>query len=157
MSLRLRWILTLLGFGALLIAGGRLLTGSGTSSQGSAAALLRANRRTRALIARDERPRSAPLPDRARPRLALEREIGADLRRRLDRRQLPGPFRRVRCTRVPLRSPRPLRFRCTAMAGKVPYPYLGVADTQRRVMTWCKFDPAPAGVGAVPVSRRCRR
>lgn len=155
MSLRLRWILTLLGFAVLVVAVIAALHNSGDTSQ-SGAALLRADHRTRLFIARDQAPRSSVLPIGARPRRALEDALEADLRGRIGSGQLQGPVEGVKCTRPTPPRRGQLRFHCIARAADFPYPYRAVVDRPLSRMTWCKFDPSPGGEGAVPVSPKCK-
>lgn len=160
MSLRglplwLRWVLTLIAVGVIAIALFSVLLGSGESSQEGAAALLRADAATRALISRDQAPHSALLPPGVDPQVALQRAIAADIRERVHRNQLGGPAGGARCLRSgPTKTAR-LAFKCSARAGRVGYPYVGLVNLHARRLTWCKFDAPPGEQLAVPVSPRC--
>lgn len=150
----LRWVLTLLTFGAIAIIAALVLRGPGNSPQGDAAALLRANRAARLVVTQDQAPHSSALARGVAPSIALERAIAADIRGRVRRHQLGGPAQGVRCAAI--RAGRVARppFRCTAGAGGIGYPYVGVVDLRARRLTWCKFDPAPPDQ-VVPLSPRC--
>lgn len=158
LPLWLRWVLTLLIFGALAVA---VLTaiqssgGSGDSLQREAAALIRANRATRMLVIKDQAPRSSALPRGVTPQRALERAIGADVRNRVSRNQLEGPVLGVRCISTNRERADRHRFRCTASAGGIGYPFRGVVNVRAQRLTWCKFDPVPPGQRPVPLSPRC--
>jgi len=151
----LRWVLTLLLFGALAIAVVVMLQGSNDSQQKDAAALLRANEAGRAVVKKDQAPHSSLLPRGVSPRVALERAIAADARSRAGGKQLPGPVRGVRCAPTRAGPTARRQLRCAARAGGIDFPYFGVVDLRARRLTWCKFDPAPASQVAVPVSPRC--
>lgn len=156
LPLWLRWALTILGFGVIAIALVAVLRGSGESAQKGAAALLRADAATRALVSRDQAPHSASLPPGVAPEVAMQRAIAADIRGRVRRNQLGGPAGAAHCVRSgPTRKGR-LEFRCSAEAGRIGYPYVGVVAPGAGRLTWCKFDAPPGEQLAVPVSRRCR-
>lgn len=155
LPLWLRWVLTVSVVGVIAIALIAALHGSGGSSEKDAAALLRADRASRALVSRDQGPHSASLSAGVSPQIALQRAIAADVRGRVHRHQLGGPARRARCVRSGPTGVARLGFRCSARAGQVGYPYVGVVDLPARRLTWCKFDAPPGEQLAVPVSPRC--
>lgn len=156
LPLWLRWVLTLLVFGALAVVGLSAVQGGGGSAQDEAAAPLEANRAARTVIVRDQAPRSAALPAGVAPKLALERAIRADVRGRVRRDRLTGPAQSVRCSPAPPAPPGRRPFRCGAKADGIRYPFRGVVDLRTGRMTWCKFDPVPSGEVPVPLSPRCK-
>jgi hypothetical protein len=154
LPLWLRWMLSLVVFGAIAIALVAAGQSSRTSSSDNAAALLRADQESRSIVLQDQAPHSAPLPGGVAPVLAAEHAVAADLRDRVRRHQLRGPLGRVRCTPTSGQAPRQ-PFACTGTAGGFTYPYRGMADLRSRRLTWCKFDPPPAGEVGVPLTPRC--
>jgi hypothetical protein len=119
-------------------------------------ALVEADRQARIAIAQDQAPRNAPLRRGAIPRVALERAIADDVRNRVRRGQLRGPAQGARCGSPRAGRPRRQAFDCTARAGEIRYPFLGVVDVSARRLTWCKRVLPDVVTPDVPVSRRCR-
>jgi hypothetical protein len=154
-----RWLLTLLGFVLLIVAiviAVHAANDSITSSERTAA--LRAARESQVVVEQDQAPHAAPLPSGASTQAALQHAIGADMDNLIRYGQLPGPLQSVRCTRAGTGHSEREAFNCTANAASIPYPFVGVADTYARQLTWCKVDPSPISGGPqeVPVSPRCR-
>ncbi|HTW42685.1 MAG TPA: hypothetical protein VMD79_10260 [Solirubrobacteraceae bacterium] len=165
LPLRTRWLLTIVVYAAVIAAivivvrdDGGGSEGSGGSAHAEAAANAQANRVGRVAIAQDEAPHSARLAPGVPLRVALERAISADVRRRVVHGELTGPLQGVSCG-----APAPAvagrrQLSCTARSAGLNYPFVGVADERTEELTWCKIDP-PAQPGApleVPVSPRCR-
>lgn len=149
--------MTVVAFAVLTVA--VLLAVRAANTGGAArdrAAGAEANRLGRIVQTQDQAPRSASLRGPTAPRLALERAISADMRRRIARHQLSGPLHRARCYRAAGSGRIRRAYRCTVRAGDVPYPFLGVVDLRSRRVTWCKYDPGPTAGSDVPVSPRCR-
>lgn len=147
-------MLTLAGCAIAVVAVIVLLSGGGTSEDG--AAILRADRRTRDFIVQDQRPRSARAQSGLEPRQALERAVLAGIRRRVRDGDLGGPPQSVHCERFGAPRDGRIGFRCVVRARGFPYPYLGVAEPARHLLTWCKVDLASQGEVQVPVSSRCK-
>jgi hypothetical protein len=154
-----RWLLTLLGFLVLILAivvGVHAANDSSESSERTAA--LKAARESQILVEQDQAPHTAPLSPGTSTQPALQREIGADMANLIHSGQLPGPLYDVRCTPAGTDHSAHQAFNCTAQADGIPYPFVGVADTHARQLTWCKVDSPPVSGGPqeVPVSPRCR-
>ncbi len=118
---------------------------------------VRANREAEILVKQDQAPRSVPLQVHLRPAAALEGAIHRRMAAQIASGVLGGSLKAARCRATG--APRDGRraFSCTIVAGQVSYPFLGVVDTTRRQITYCKRDPPPAPSDNVPVSIRCRR
>ena len=67
---------------------------------------------------------------------------------------IDGPLGRIACRRTG-DTPGRRAFKCTAVAGGVSYPFLGVVDLRARRVTYCKRDEPPVPSLNIPVSRRC--
>jgi hypothetical protein len=139
----------------------------------------------RALIA-DQRPRRALLPARARQRIEasgglssqagaaiagarLEREIGADVRSRIDAGLLKGPLLGTTCTPKRGGSDSGASFNCVALTNRHTvmereyrsgYRFLARAELPAGSLVWCKENPRPlhptSHVITVPIARVCK-
>lgn len=120
----------------------------------SPAAVAQANRQAVIVIGQDQRPHVVALKSGVRPRTALVAAVRADMISMIDSGTIGGPLQRTGCTGLGARAGR-LRFRCTAVASDVNYPFLGVVDVPTRQVTYCKRDLPPVPSMSIPVSRRC--
>ncbi|HEY3726425.1 MAG TPA: hypothetical protein VGL51_04575 [Solirubrobacteraceae bacterium] len=117
---------------------------------------VQANREAEILVAQDQAPHTVRLTAAAAPSQAAARVVQASMKRRIARGELAGPLQRTSCrARGPQTGPR-RAFGCTAVAGSVSYPFVGVIDETARRVIYCKRDPPPAPSDNVPVSPRCR-
>ncbi len=154
-----RWLLSLLGFAALIAVISVAVRGQGGSSQPDRSAEVEADREGQIVIAQDQAAHSAALRSGIPARIALELAITADVRDRIRNGQLAGNLQSVRCERARSTLAGRRAYRCTARVANIAYPFLGVADEHARELTWCKRDPAPASNApqAVPVTPHCLR
>jgi len=153
----LRWVLVVLVLGGASVALVVAIKRPDGSPRTDAASLLSTNAAGRVEVRRDQAPRFAPLPPGATPRAALQWAITRDVSARVHRREIQGPAGTARCVAASARRGDGRHaFRCTAPAGGFGYPFFAVADTQRRLLAWCKFDPGPAAQVGASVSSRCR-
>jgi hypothetical protein len=154
-----RWLLSILGFAALIALISIAVRGQGGPSQPDRSAEVEADREGQIVIAQDQAPHNATLHAGIHARVALELAITADVRDRIRNGQLAGDLQSVRCR--PARSPHAGRraYRCTARVANIAYPFLGAADEHARSLTWCKRDPPPSSNAplAVPVNPGCLR
>jgi hypothetical protein len=154
-----RWLLSLLGFAALIALIAIVVRGQGGSPRPDRSAEVEADREGQIVIAQDQTPHTATLRAGVLARVALELAIKADVRDRIRNGQLAGNLQSVRCK--PARSTLAGRraYRCTARVANIAYPFLGVANEHARELTWCKRDPPPASNApqAVPVNPGCLR
>lgn len=143
-------------FGGLAIVAGLAIRSSDHASGRNRSAEIEANREDRALVEEDQAPHVKGLPHATSARIALERDIAADVMGRIRRQDLSGPVQRTRCAASGSRQVARQAFRCSVRTGGVRYPFLGVADMRARSVTWCKRDPPADPALDIPVSRRCR-
>jgi hypothetical protein len=158
LPLWVRWVVSVIVFGALFIAFVIAVTPRAPVPRTDVRKLLEADRKTRMVIAQDQVPHTARLPRHVTARVALQRAIADDVRSRVRRGDLRGPAQGARCKPAQARGPSRRPFRCTARAGDIPYPFLGVVDLRARRITWCKrVEPTPdVAMVDVPISRRCQ-
>ena len=129
-------------------------TNSPTSTNPAAA--VAANREAEILVAQDQAPRTVRLAAGMAARAGLERVIHTRMAKLVNAGSLSGPLSRVHCRGAgSVTGPRQA-FACTIIARGVAYPFLGVVDTIRRQITYCKRDQPPVATDNVPVSARCR-
>jgi len=151
--------LSLLVAAAVLAAMVVFVNGHNTNSPSSTneAAAVQANRDAEILVEQDQAPRTARLSAGLTPAAALGRAIEARMARQVAAGAIGGPLKRVRCRARGAGASAGTRtaFSCTAVAGDVTYPFLGVVDPAAHRITYCKRDPPPAPSDDVPVSRRC--
>ncbi len=163
LPLRTRWLITVVGYALVILAIAlvvRSLGGGGSagSSKSEATAVAEANREGRIAIAEDEAPHSSRLASGVSPQVALEHAVGVDVRERIAHGQLTGPLQDVSCA-ISGRAQAGMRqLSCSVRSAGLGYPFVGVADTRTRELTWCKVDPPPVANAPleVPVSPRCR-
>jgi hypothetical protein len=154
-----RWLLTILAFVVLILVGRSVLRNSEGASGPTTSerqAEVEANREGDIVVEQDQAPHTAPLRDGVPRRVALEHEIAADARSRVQGGELTGPFQSVRCAASG--SPRGGRqaFRCTVHSAGIVYAFVAVLDAPTHQLTWCKVDPPANGATALPLSARCR-
>jgi len=119
-------------------------------------AQVEANRQAEILVRQDQAPHTAVLDAGVVPAMAIKRAVHAKMHAEIAAGQIDGPLSATRCKATgPERAGR-TAFSCTAVAGQVTYPFLGVVDTSARRVTYCKRDPPPIPTENVPVSGRCR-
>ncbi len=140
--------------GAMIVFVSRHNTDSPTSTND--AVQVQANREAEILIEQDQAPRSARLSAGVAPATALERAIHARMARQIAAGAISGPLQRARCRASGGGTRARTGFSCTAVAGSVTYPFLGVVDTATRRLIYCKRDLPPVPSENVPVSVRCR-
>lgn len=117
---------------------------------------VRANREAETLVRQDQAPHTVILRSHLASRTALEQAIHARMAAQVAAGAIDGPAKAADCRQSG--SPRGGRtaFTCAIFAGAVSYPFLGVVDSGRHQMTYCKRDPPPSPSDNVPVSPRCR-
>jgi len=155
----LKWVLSLLVFGGMLVALVVVVRGSGpTPTTENPAAEAQANRLGQIVTAQDQAIHRAALPAAVPPGKALERAILADMRGRVSRHDINGPVERVRCAPITRHAAGRLPFRCTARAAGFDYPFAGVVDPRARELVWCKDDRTTVDPGLeVPLNPACTR
>jgi hypothetical protein len=118
---------------------------------------VRANREAEILVAQDQTPHVVRLTAGAAPAVALERAIHTRMATQVAGGAIAGPLKATRCQpRGPATAGgRP--YSCTALAGGVTYPFLGVVDPRARRITYCKRDQPPVPSDNIAVNRRCLR
>jgi hypothetical protein len=115
----------------------------------------RLERAARRRVALDQAPHVRALRVGDPPAAQLRGAILGDARVRTRRGVIKGPIVNVGCTPVaPTRSGR-TAYSCEAESPAFKYPFLGVTDTARRTVTWCKRDPPAEQSLDVPVDKRC--
>jgi hypothetical protein len=115
----------------------------------------RLERAARRRVALDQAPRVRALRSGASPGAQLRGAVLGDARDRARRGVIKGPIVSVSCTPVaPARSGR-TAYACEAESPAFKYPFLGVTDTVRRTVMWCKRDPPAEQSLDVPVDKRC--
>lgn len=115
------------------------------------AAVVRANREAETLVSQDQAPQVVTIATGTGGRDAVARAVRGDMTARINAGQIEGPLARVRCVAAGGGS----AYSCTAIAARVNYDYLGVADPTARRVTFCRRDPPPVPSVNIPVSRRC--
>lgn len=151
-----RWALSL-GVGVILLVALIVFVehnNSNSEAVQSPAAVARANREARIVVQQDQVPHTAALKPGAAPRSGIARVVRADMTAMLATGTIEGPLRHVGCNQTGDHSGH-LLFRCTAVAGGVNYPFLGVVDVRAGQVTYCKRDEPPVPSMNVPVSSRC--
>ena len=153
-----RFALALFVASALMVAMVIFVSGHNTNSPTSTnpAAAVAANREAEILVAQDQAPRTVRLATGLAPDTGLKRVIHTRMAKQVNGGSLSGPVGRVRCRGVGSATGPRQAFACTIIAGGVTYPFLGVVDTSRRQITYCKRDQPPVATDNVPVSARCR-
>ena len=117
---------------------------------------LRANRDAEILVAQDQAPRRAALPDGVAPVIGLERAIHRRLAAQVSRGEISGPLLAARCRAAGATAGARRAFACTIQSGGVVYPFSGVVATAARRITFCKRDPPPVASDSIPISPLCR-
>jgi hypothetical protein len=151
-----QWVLSL-GIAALLIFG--LIrfvqsNGSTTPPAQSPSADVQANREAAALVAQDQAPHTARLRPGVAPAAALSAAIRADMVNEIVQQQIYGSLQRSTCAQTGSHAAQ-RGYTCAVVVNGLPYPFVGVVDLGRRVITYCKRDPPPVPSESVPVSPRC--
>ncbi len=152
-----RWVLSLGAGLILLLALILFVEHNNTNSEAtqSPAAVARANREAEVVVAQDQAPHVAAVAPGSGAHAAIVKAVRADMASLVDRGIIDGPLGRIACRRTGDHAGRPA-FECTAVAGGVTYPFLGVVDLRARRVTYCKRDEPPVPSLNIPVSRRCR-
>jgi len=119
------------------------------------AAERRANHEAEILDAQDQAPHTLRVAAAQSPRIALERAIRARINSKIIAGAIDGPVQSSSCAPV-ARHGRRTAYDCTVLAGDVKYPFVAVADSARRSVTYCKHDPPPTPSDSIPVSSSCR-
>lgn len=151
-----QWLLSL-SVAALLIFGLiRFVQSNGSTAPApqSPSAEAEANRESAVLVAQDQAPHSARLRPGAAPAAALSAAIRAAMVTEIVQQQIYGPLQRSTCTQTGSHAAE-LGYTCAVVVNGLPYPFLGVVDLHRRVITFCKRDPPPVPSLNIAVSRRC--
>ncbi len=120
------------------------------------AAEVRANREAETLVRQDQAPHTVILRAHVAPRAALEQAIHERMAAQVAAGAIDGPAKAARCSQSGATNGGRTAFTCAIFAGAVSYPYLGVVDSGRHRVTYCKRDPPPSPSDNVPVSPRCR-
>lgn len=158
LPLWLRWVLSTVVFGGLLVALVIVVSNSGSAMTAveSPASAAQANRLGQKVTAQDQSPHHAVLPASIPPGIALQRAILSDMRTLVSSNDLRGPVGRVSCTPAKRHAPGRLPFHCIARAGGFNYPFDGVADTHAHKLIWCKNDRTIVDPGLeVPLNPAC--
>ncbi len=152
-----RWALSLGAGLVLLLALILFVEHNNTNSEAtqSPAAVARANREAEVVVAQDQAPHVAVVAPGSGAHAAIVKAVRADMTSLVNRGIIDGPLGRISCRGTGAPAGRPA-FACTAVAGGINYPFLGVVDIQARRVTFCKRDEPPVPALNVPVSRRCR-
>jgi hypothetical protein len=155
-----RWLLTILAFAVLIFAAVVVVRnyseGSSAPTKSEREAEVEANREGNIVVEQDQAPHTAPLRSGVPTRVALERAITADARRRIQSGELTGPLQSVRCGPSGSSHAGRRAVHCAVRSAGVTYPFLAVLDEPAHRLTWCKVDPPANGATAIPVSARCR-
>jgi hypothetical protein len=140
--------------GAMVIYVDRHNTNSNPSL--NVASEVRANKESEILVAQDQAPHTVRLRAGVKPARQLERAIHARLASQVATGAIPGPLEPARCQ--PSGEPKGGRhaFSCAIVSDNVTYPFVGIADSVGRTLTYCKRDPPPAPTDNVPLSSACR-
>jgi hypothetical protein len=143
---------------ALMVAMVLFVSGHNTNSPTSTnpAAAVAANREAEILIAQDQVPRTVRLVPGLAAGAGLEHVIAARMAKQVNGGSISGPLGRSRCRAVGSATGSRQAFACTIIAAGVTYPFLGVVDTTRRQITYCKRDQPPVATDDIPVSALCR-
>jgi hypothetical protein len=128
---------------------------SDTPANVNQAAEVQANREAEILVAQDQAPHTARLGPANEPAPALKRAIDADMTSLIAHGALNGPLQHSSCKLTGSGASARLRYKCTATADGLAYPFYGVVDVSDRTITYCKRDPPPARLENIPISRRC--
>jgi hypothetical protein len=151
-----RWALSL-GTGLILLVALVLFVqhnNNNSEATQSPAAVARANREARVVVASDQAPHVVTLKPGSGARGGLVAAVRTGMTAMINRGIIEGPVQRAACTPTGGRAGR-VTFRCAAVAAGVTYPFLGVVDVGRRQVTYCKRDAPPVPSLNIPVSRRC--
>jgi hypothetical protein len=141
----------------LLVAMVLYVRGNNTDSPKSTnpAQAVEANREAEILVEQDQAPHAVRWPSAVAPAAAITQVVRADMERRIAGGAISGPLQRVGCRHSGGSATRQA-FSCTILTGSVSYPFLGVVDTAKRRITYCKRDPPPVPSDNIPVSPSCR-
>lgn len=118
----------------------------------------RADQEAAAVVAQDQAPHVLTVPRGTDPDAAFVRAVSDDMAYRIARGIIDGNLQQVACSPVRGQPPLPhgtLGFTCTATATDVNYDYVGLVTPAARRLVYCKRDPPPVPLPAIPVSRAC--
>jgi hypothetical protein len=153
----LQWVLSIVIAAVAIFALVRFAQSS-TNNQittENAAGAVQANREAEVLVAEDQAPHSVRLRGHGPTLAAIDRAIRADMTTLINQGSLNGPLQHSSCAMTGRPGRAGQRFRCTASAAGVSYPFLGVVDARARTIVYCKRDPPPIPAQSVPLSPRC--
>jgi hypothetical protein len=153
----LQWILSLVVAAAVIFGLVRFVQSS-TANQvttENASGEAQENREAEILVAEDQAPHTVRLPAHAAASAAVNRAIRKDMTTLINQGSLDGPLQRSSCAASGPPGKAGQRFRCTASAAGVSYPFVGVVDAGARTIVFCKRDPPPVPSQNVPLSPRC--
>ncbi len=160
MSLRVRWVLTIIVaaavVAAIVIAINRAGPAGSTSEGGAESEI---TRMADIAITEDQAPHTARLPAGAAAGSALQQAIESDVRQLIAGNQMVGPLQGISCSAAGTGSAGRDPYRCAVRSADIAYTFLAVVNERRGQLTWCKIDPPAASGEAspeIPVSASCR-
>jgi hypothetical protein len=155
--LRVQWAIALLT-AAIVVAALIIFVdhnNSNSDAKGNAHALARENAEAQILIGQLQAPQTARIAAGQSAAAAAVVAVRRTMRQRIATGNVAGTFQHITCQRSGTRGSRHA-VSCTATAGNVKYPYLGVADLTTKTLTYCWRDIPPLPSERIPVSPRCR-
>ncbi|MGH2842552.1 MAG: hypothetical protein ACRDKL_03060, partial [Solirubrobacteraceae bacterium] len=114
------------------------------------------NEQADALMRQLQAPHTVALRPGIAPAHGLERAIASWLGRQISTGQMNGPLTGGRCTVTGGSSAARVALRCTMVTADVNYPFYGVVQPSRRLVTFCqRVTPPVYGMDNFALSRRC--
>ena len=157
---RRTWALSLGGAAAVIVAlmmfvNAQDHTANRPAGVTSPGAIAEQNREDTLVVRQDQAPRVLAVRHGPADAGALRSAVVRYMRGQIASGAIGGPLMGSRCTPAVGSTEVRLVLRCRVVAANETYPFLGVVDTRRRLVTYCKRDYPPVPSMNIPVSRRC--
>ncbi|MFZ0385051.1 MAG: hypothetical protein WAL22_05270 [Solirubrobacteraceae bacterium] len=127
---------------------------SNSEAKTSSKALEREYRYAQAVIGAEQAPHTIAVAHGQSAPGTFVTVVRADMRHRIKTGNVSGRLQKVRCRASGAQAGREA-YRCTAEAGDVNYPYVGVFTKASKHITYCQRDAPPIPTERIPVSARC--
>lgn len=119
-------------------------------------AILEQNQQADAIMRQQQAPHVVRLKPAATPAAALEHTVAGWLKGQISSGTMTGPLTSGHCVPTAGSSAARVALRCTMVTADVKYPFFGVVQPRRGVVTFCqRVAPPVYGMDDFPLSRRC--
>ena len=154
--LRVRWAVSFAVAIAAVVLLVRFVESQGNSSlvKVSSRNLRIESRQADIVIGEDQAPVTLRVPAGHSASSVLMAGVRRDMTHRITTATIDGPLGRVACGEAGHRGGR-VAYHCTAEAGHVGYPFVGVATARTHRVVFCKKDFPPLPSENIPVSASC--